>query len=87
MQNTHRHLRTAVVAGFWLLSTTLIGPVAAQEHGTAETGEHAIEAEAEGGAHEHGEERAHHGHHPNEIAFFVGATDEKGHDLELTFGW
>jgi hypothetical protein len=61
--------------------------VTAQEH---ETSEHAAERQGEGEAHEeHGEEGEHHGHeyHRNVIGFFVGATDEEGHDPELTLGF
>lgn len=46
-------------------------------------GEHATEAAA------HDDQASHHGHafHPNEVALFVGMTDEEGHDSELTLGF
>jgi hypothetical protein len=60
---------------------------AAQER---ETSEHAAEPQGEGEAHEeHGEEGEHHGHayHPNEVGFFTGVTNEKGHDAEFSIGF
>lgn len=62
-------------------------PVTAQEH---EADEHATETEAASAAHEaHSEEGEHHGHeyHRNVIGLFFGATDEEGHDPELTLGF
>jgi hypothetical protein len=67
---------------------TLIAiPAAAQEH---EAAEQSTEEMAEDAAHEErGEEGEHHEHadHPNEIGFFAGVTDEKGHDAEFSIGF
>ena len=65
------------------------GGRATQEHGTTpalETREeeHAEEAEHE----EHGESEGHGGslHHKNDVAIFLGGTDEHGHPTEFTWG-
>ena len=69
-----------------LLSVIVVGaPEAAQEDETPGQA-----TETKGAAHEeHGQEGDHHGHeyHPNEIGFFAGVTDEKGHDAEFSIGF
>ena len=66
-----------------LVVVVVTGTAVAQEHGdgtSAEPAGHPSDAE------EHGESAGHHEHafHPNDVGVFIGATDEKGHDLQFT---
>lgn len=68
-----------------LVVVVVTGTAVAQEHGdgtSAEPAGHPSDAE------EHGESAGHHEHafHPNDVGVFIGATDEKGHDLQFTYG-
>jgi len=81
-----------VVAAGFLGLALLAGPTVAFGKDEAP---HSKEAEQHGAEVEHGEEAehgegssAHHGRaHINEVAVFLGATDEKGHDTEGTWGF
>lgn len=86
----HFDSRTVILVLFSILLVTSPGAAQEAEHHEISTPaghesheeEHAEEAEEEGHGGEHGGRHF----HKNDFAIFVGATDEHGHDTELTLG-
>lgn len=86
----HFDSRTVILALFSILLVASLGAAQEaehEEHGTPPEHEvhgedHAEETENE----EHGEEHGERPHHLNDFSIFLGATDEHGHETELTWG-
>ena len=80
---------TALLSMLLYATPSLAQEAEHEEHGSTPAREAHEEEHGETAEHEeHGESEGHGGrpHHANDFAIFLGATDEHGHDTELTWG-
>jgi len=88
----HFNARTSAImffAVFFAVAQVPAQEAEQEEHGTAQQHETEQEQHAEEAEHEeHGESEGHGGrpHHLNDVAIFLGGTDEPGHPTEFTWG-